>query len=139
MAELRGSRTEANLRHALAAESIASRRYLFFAQKADVEGQPEAAALFRSIAEGETGHAFGHLEFLSELGDPVTRQPLDSTEDNLKSAIASETLEYTEMYPSFSEIARDEGFSEIAEWLESLVRAEKGHAERLSDGLSSLT
>ena len=113
MPELKGSKTEANLKEAFAGESQANRRYLYFAQKADVEGYPDVAALFRSVAEGETGHAFGHFDFLREMGDPVTGVPVGSTEDNLRSAIEGETYEYTEMYPGFAKTARDEGFDEI--------------------------
>lgn len=75
-ATLRSSQTHANLKAAFAGESQANRRYLYFAQKADVEGQPDVAAVFRSTAEGETGHAFGHLEFLAEAGDPATGEPI---------------------------------------------------------------
>ena len=139
MAELKGSKTEENLKAAFAAESQANRRYLYFAQKADIEGYPDVSALFRSIAEGETGHAFGHLDFLAATGDPVTGEPIGATEDNLRSAIVSETYEYTEMYPGFARTARDEGFVEVAEWLETLARAEKSHALRLAQGLESIS
>jgi len=138
MAALKGSKTEANLKEAFAGESQANRRYLYFAQKADVEGYPDVAALFRSVAEGETGHAFGHFDFLREVGDPVTGVPVGATGDNLKSAIEGETYEYTEMYPGFAKTARDEGFEEIAEWLETLARAEKSHAGRFTKGLESV-
>lgn len=137
MPELKGSKTEENLRVAFASESQANRRYLYFAQKADVEGHPDVAALFRSVAEGETGHAFGHLDFLAEVGDPGTGEA-GTTADNLRSAIASETHEHTEMYPAFSRTAREEGFDEVAEWLETLARAEKSHAGRFQQGLESL-
>src|ERR1041385_9241281 len=130
MAELKGSQTHENLNAAFAGESQANRRYLYFAQKADVEGYPDIAALFRSVAEGETGHAFGHFDFLAEAGDPVAGESVGATADNLKSAIAGETYEYTEMYPGFARTARDEGFEEVAEWLETLARAEKRHAGR---------
>lgn len=135
---LAGSKTEANLREAFARESQANRRYLYFAQKADIEGYPDVAALFRSVAEGETGHAFGHLEWLAEVGDPATGEPIGDTADNLRSAIAGETYESTEMYPDFAKTAREEGFEEIAEWLETLARAEKSHAGRFGEGLDSL-
>jgi rubrerythrin len=115
MAEFKGSKTQENLKEAFAGESQANRRYLYFAQKADVEGYPDVAALFRSVAEGETGHAFGHFDFLAQVGDPVTDAPVGPTEDNLRSAIEGETYEYTEMYPGFAKIGRDEGFDEIAE------------------------
>src|SRR5581483_3951314 len=138
MAELKGSKTEANLKEAFAGESQANRRYLYFAQKADVEGYPDVAALFRSVAEGETGHAFGHFDFLAEVGDPVTGVAVGPTTDNLKSAIEGETYEYTEMYPGFARTARDEGFDEVAEWLETLARAEKSHAGRFTQGLEQV-
>ena len=97
MAKLQGSKTHDNLKEAFAGESQANRRYLYFAQKADVEGYPDVAALFRSVAEGETGHAFGHFDFLAEVGDPVTGVEVGPTDANLKSAIEDETYEYTEM------------------------------------------
>ena len=139
MPDLNGSKTHDNLKEAFAGESQANRRYLYFAQKADVEGYPDVASLFRSVAEGETGHAFGHFDFLSEVGDPATGEPVGATTDNLKSAVAGETYEYTEMYPGFSKTAREEGFEQIAEWLETLARAEKSHAGRFGQGLESLS
>ena len=138
MPELNGTKTHENLKEAFAGESQANRRYLYFAQKADVEGYSDVASLFRSVAEGETGHAFGHFDHLSEVGDPVTGTPVGATSDNLKSAIEGETYEYTEMYPGFARTARDEGFDEISQWFETLARAEKSHAGRFSQGLDSL-
>jgi rubrerythrin len=138
MPKLDGTKTHGNLKEAFAGESQANRRYLYFAQKADVEGRPDVAALFRSVAEGETGHAFGHFDFLAEVGDPATGEAVGATSENLKSAIAGETYEYTEMYPGFAKTARDEGLEEIAEWLETLARAEKSHAGRFQGALESL-
>ena len=138
MAELKGSKTEENLKEAFAGESQANRRYLYFAQKADVEGYPEVAGLFKNVADGETGHAHGHLEYLAEVGDPATGLPIGSTEDNLKSAVHGETYEYTEMYPGFAKTARDEGFDEVADWLETLARAEKSHANKFGEALANL-
>ena len=135
---LKGSKTHENLKEAFAGESQANRRYNYFARVADVEGQPEIAALFRSVGEGETGHAFGHFDFLKEVGDPVTDVPVGDTAANLKSAIEGETFEYTEMYPGFSRSAREEGFPEIADWLETLARAERSHAGRFTKGLEDL-
>jgi rubrerythrin len=139
MPDLNGTKTHDNLKEAFAGESQANRRYLYFAQKADVEGYPDISALFRSVAEGETGHAFGHFDFLAEVGDPVTGVAVGATADNLNSAVTGETYEYTEMYPGFARTARDEGFEEIAEWLETLARAEKSHAGRFQQGLESLS
>ncbi len=139
MADLKSSKTLANLKEAFAGESQANRRYLYFAQKADVEGYPDVSALFRSVAEGETGHAFGHMDFIAQVGDPGTGLPVGPTEDNLSAAIAGETYEYTEMYPGFARTARDEGFADVADWLETLARAEKSHAGRFTQGLESVS
>ena len=138
MANLKGSKTEENLKAAFAGESQANRRYLYFANKADVEGQNDVAALFRSTAEGETGHAHGHLEWLEQVGDPATGLPIGSTRNNLKAAVAGETHEYTDMYPGMAKTARTEGFGEIADWFETLAKAEKSHAGRFTQGLKTL-
>ena len=139
MAQLRGSKTEGNLKAAFAGESQANRRYLYFAQKADVEGQNEVSALFRSTAEGETGHAFGHLEYLEQTGDPATGHPIGDTKLNLKASVAGETHEYTDMYPGMAKSAREEGFDEIADWFETLAKAEKSHAGRFQKALDTLS
>ncbi|HEX6958740.1 MAG TPA: rubrerythrin family protein [Ferrovibrio sp.] len=138
MPALKNTKTHANLKEAFAGESQANRRYLYFAQKADVEGYNDVAAVFRSTAEGETGHAHGHLEFLAEVGDPATGEPIGETAKNLKAAIAGETHEYTDMYPGMAKTAREEGFEEIAEWFETLAKAEKSHAGRFQKALDTL-
>ena len=138
MAQLKGSKTHDNLKGAFAGESQANRRYLYFARRADIEGYPDAGGLFRNTAEAETGHAFGHLDFIKEVGDPATDLPIGDTEANLKAAVAGETYEYTEMYPGFAKTAREEGFPEIAEWFETLARAETSHAGRFQKGLNEL-
>ena len=135
--ELKGSKTAENLKDAFAGESQANRRYLYFAQKADIEGAPDVAQVFRSTAEGETGHAHGHLEYLEEVGDPATGEPMGETEANLKSAIHGETHEYTDMYPSMARTAREEGFEEIADWFETLAKAEKSHAGKFQRTLDA--
>ena len=135
---LKGSKTEGNLKDAFAGESQANRRYLYFAQKADVEGYNDVATVFRSTAEGETGHAHGHLEFLEEVGDPATGKPIGETKDNLISAVAGETHEYTDMYPGMAKTAREEGFEEIADWFETLAKAEKSHAGKFQKTLEAI-
>ena len=135
---LDGTKTHENLKAAFAGESQANRRYLYFARQADIEGYPEAAGVFKNTADGETGHAFGHLEFLSEVGAPATGKPIGSTDINLAAAVAGETYEYTEMYPGFAATAREEGHDEIAEWFETLARAEKSHAGKFQQTLDSL-
>ena len=139
MADLNGTKTHQNLKDAFAGESQANRRYLYFANKADVEGQPEVAALFRSTAEGETGHAHGHLDYLAQVGDPATDMPIGTSEDNLKSAVAGETHEYTDMYPGMAKAAREEGFDEIADWFETLAKAERSHANKFSKALEGIS
>ncbi|HZP44976.1 MAG TPA: rubrerythrin family protein [Candidatus Binataceae bacterium] len=131
-ANLKGTKTHQNLKDAFAGESQANRRYLYFAKIADVEGHPDVAGLFRDTAEGETGHAHGHLDYLKAVGDPATDQPIGDTLKNLQSAVHGETHEYTNMYPGMAKTAREEGFTEIADWFETLAKAEKSHAGRFS-------
>ena len=138
MADLKGSKTHQNLKDAFAGESQANRRYLYFAKVADVEGYPEVAMNFRETAEGETGHAHGHLDYMKSVGDPATGLPLGDTTLNLKASIAGETHEYTDMYPGMAKVARDEGFSEIADWFETLAKAEKSHAGRFEKMLQTI-
>lgn len=137
--ELKGSKTAQNLADAFAGESQANRRYLYFAQQADIEGQADVATVFRSTAEGETGHAHGHLEHLEAVGDPATGLPIGETLANLKAAIAGETHEYTDMYPGMAKTARSEGFEEIADWFETLAKAERSHANRFQKALNEIT
>ncbi len=139
MPELKGSKTHENLKEAFAGESQANRRYLYFAKIADVEGYPEVAGSFRETAEGETGHAHGHLDYLKKVGDPATDLPFGDTEENLKSAVAGETHEYSDMYPGMAKTAREEGFDEIADWFETLAKAEKSHAGRFEQMLKSIS
>lgn len=138
MADLKGTKTEENLKAAFAGESQANRRYLYFAQKADVEGYNDVAAVFRSTAEGETGHAHGHLEYLEEVGDPATGEPIGDTASNLRASVAGETHEYTDMYPGMAKEAREEGFDEIATWFETLAKAERSHAGRFQKALDDI-
>jgi rubrerythrin len=137
--DLTGTRTHENLKAAFAGESQANRRYLYFAKVADVEGYPEVASNFRETAEGETGHAHGHLDFLKQVGDPATGLPMGDTVLNLRAAIAGETHEYTDMYPGMAKTARDEGFAEAADWFETLAKAEKSHAGRFQKMLSTIS
>jgi rubrerythrin len=135
---LQGTKTHQNLKEAFAGESQANRRYLYFAKVADVEGYPEIAGNFKETADGETGHAHGHLDYLKQVGDPATGLPIGNTEKNLKAAIAGETYEYETMYPGMAKTARDEGFDDVAEWLETLAKAEKSHAGRFTKMLAVL-
>ena len=138
MASLKGSKTHDNLKDAFAGESQANRRYLYFAKQADIEGYPDVGGLFRDTAEAETGHAHGHLDYLKQAGDPATGKPIGATDKNLAAAVAGETYEYTEMYPGMAKTARGESFAEIAEWFETLAKAEKSHAGRFQKMLDTL-
>ena len=138
MAQLKGTKTHDNLKEAFASESQANRRYLYFAKVADIEGYPDVAGLFKDTADGETGHAHGHLDYLKQVSDPCTDKPIGNTAKNLASAVAGETYEFETMYPGFARTAREEGFSDIAEWFETLAKAEKSHAGRFAQALKSI-
>lgn len=120
---LGGTRTEANLKAALAGESQANRRYLAFAVAAECEGETEAAEAFRRAAEDETAHALSHLGFLGLPG---------GTRENLKAAIEGETYENDRMYPEFARIAREEGFGDVARYFEAVAGHERRHAQRFT-------
>ncbi len=136
--ELKGSKTEQNLKAALARNSVANLRYLYFAAKADVEGYNDVSAVFRSTANSEAGRAHGHLEYLETVGDPVTGFVYGATAENLKVSIAGEMHEYVDMYPAMARIARSEGFDDIADWFEILAKAERSHPNRFQKALDSL-
>ncbi len=136
---LEGTQTHENLKAAFAGESQANRRYLYFAKVADVEGYPDIAGNFRDTAEGEAGHAHGHLDYMKSTGDPATGLPIGETAENLAAAVAGETHEYTEMYPGMAKTAREEGFEEVADWFETLAKAEKAHAGRFQTLLDSIS
>ena len=138
MADLKGTKTHDNLKEAFAGESQANRRYLYFAKAADIEGYPEIAGLFRDTAEGESGHALGHLDYLKQVGDPATDMAIADVEQMLASAVAGETLEYTDMYPGMAKTAREEGFTEIADWFETLAKAERSHAGKFQRALDDI-
>ena len=138
MATLKGSKTHENLKAAFANEAQANRRYIYFARQADIEGYPEIAGLFRDTAEGESGHGNGFLDHLRNIGDPATGKPMGTTMKNLEAAFAGETLEYTNWYPDMAATARAEGFTEIADWFDTLAKAEHHHAERFRRGIGSI-
>jgi len=138
MPDLEGTKTVQNLKDAFAGESQANRRYLYFAKSADIEGYPDVAGLFRDTAEGETGHAHGHLDYLKDVGDPATDLPIGDVEEMLAAAVAGETHEYTDMYPGMAKAAREENFTEIADWFETLAKAERSHAGRFQSALDDM-
>ena len=136
---LEGSQTLENLKAAFAGESQANRRYLYFAKVADIEGYPDIAGNFRDTADGETGHAHGHLDYIKKVGDPATGLPIGDTLENLAAAVAGETYEYTEMYPGMAKTAREENHDDIADWVETLAKAEKSHAGRFQSLLDEVS
>jgi len=138
--KLKGTKTEECLKEAFSGESKANRRYLYFANMADIAGENDIASLFRSTAEGETGHAHGHMEYLISggSGDPETGLPATTVQEALASAVHGETHEYTDMYPGMAKTARDEGFDEVADWFETLAKAERSHANRFTKALDAL-
>jgi rubrerythrin len=127
-----------NLKAAFARECQVNRRYAYFARRADIDGHPDIGGMFRDLAEGESAHAFGHLDFLKLTGDPLTGEPIGDTESNLRAAVAEESHDYANMYPQYARTARDEGLDELAEWFEALAAAERLHAGRLMRAIENL-
>jgi len=136
--QLKGSETEKNLKYAFARNSSANFRYLYFAAKADLEGYNDVSTVFRSTANGEAGQAQGHMEYLKSSGDPTSGLPVGSTEDNLKAAIAGESDGSADVFPGMAKTALKEGFDDIADWFETLAKAERSHATRFRRALDSL-
>lgn len=134
MSDLQGTETHHNLELSFARESQAAMRYRFFAQQADIEGEPAVAGRFRSLADGATGHALGHLELLAEIADPATGRAIEGAADSVASALESEMVDHSDSYPRFAETARAEGFSEVGAWMDALAKAD--HVERLGGGAS---
>lgn len=134
MGELKGSKTEVNLLAAFAGESQARNRYTFFASKARKEGFVQIADIFTETASQEKEHAEREFKFLeggtAEITAAFPAGVIGSTAENLKAAAGGENFEWTEMYPSFAETAREEGFDEIAGVFESIAVAEKQHEKR---------
>ena len=136
--DLKESQTLQNLKDAFAGESQANRRYLYFAAKADVEGENDVAAVFRSTPEGETGPAHGHLENLEDDGERAAGQPMGNAAEAPGATDAGEPHESTAMYPGMANTARDEGFDEIGDWFDTLAKAERSHAKRFQKALDAM-
>jgi rubrerythrin len=123
------SNTKENLEEAFAGESQASRRYLFFAEKAESEGYPQIARLFRAAAEAETVHARNHLKAMGGIG---------GTKDNLKEAISGENYEFTQMYPAFIEQAKSENNKRAETTFGYANKVEKIHHQLYQKALEAL-
>ena len=128
---LKGTQTEKNLTAAFAGESQARNKYTYFASKAKKEGFEQIAAIFTETAENEKEHAKLWFKYL-EGGE------VKSTVENLKAAAAGENFEWTEMYKEFAEVARKEGFEEIALKFEGVAKIEKEHEERYRELLDKV-
>ncbi len=127
--DLKGSRTEANLKEAFAGESQARNKYTFFAKVAKKEGYEQISSIFLETAEQEHAHAKLHLKALSGIGDTIA---------NLKDAAAGENEETTNMYPRMASEAREEGFEDLARLFEGVGRIEKEHRDRYQKLLANL-
>ena len=138
MPQLKGSRTEQNLRAALEREAQDNRRFEYFARRAAVEGHVAAARLFREVANGETAHAMGHLELLEAAGDPLAGSDAGAdVRRSLQEAVALEE-EGCERYPALAAVARDERLLEVAEWFDLIARAKHARVARLVRALEAL-
>jgi len=123
------SKTSENLQDAFAGESQASRKYLYFAEKADQEGHKQIARLFRAASDAETVHARNHLKVM---------QGIKSTDDNLKAAIGGEHHEFTEMYPAFMKQAEVEGDKKANDSFDLANKVEQIHHRLYQTALSML-
>ncbi len=132
--ELKGSQTEKNLLKAFAGESQARNRYSFYASKAQKEGYRQIAAIFEETAEQESAHAKRLFKLLKggevEITDTYPAGKIGTTLENLKAAAHGENHEWTDMYPSFAKVAREEGFDNIAKVFDAIAIAEKQHEKR---------
>ncbi len=127
--ELKGSKTEQNLRAAFAGESEARNKYTYFASVAKKEGYEQIANIFLETAENEKEHAKIHFKYLGGIGN---------TEANLASAAAGENYEWTDRYEGFAKVADEEGFTEIAATFRGIAKIEKEHEERYRKLLENL-
>lgn len=134
MPSLKGSKTERNLLTAFAGESQARNRYTYFASKARKEGYIQMSLIFEETANQEKEHAKRLFKFLEggdvEISAAFPAGVIGSTLENLKTAAGGEHYEWTEMYPGFAEVARKEGFADIADVFKSIAVAEKQHEKR---------
>lgn len=126
---IKGTKTEKNLIEAFAGESQARNKYTYFASVAKKEGYEQIASIFLETSENEKEHAKLHFKKLEGIGN---------TSENLKTAIAGENYEWTEMYPRMAKEAREEGFEEIARMFEGIAKIEKGHEERYQKLLKNI-
>ena len=130
MAQLKGSKTEANLMAAFAGESQARNKYTYYASKAKKDGYVQIAELFEETANQEKEHA--------KIWFKLLHDGIGTTPENLKDGVAGENYEWTEMYPEFAKVAKEEGFTEIAALFEMVAAIEKAHEDRYKKLLSNI-
>jgi len=142
MASISGTKTERNLLTAFAGESQARNRYTYFASKARKEGYVQISDIFTETADQEREHAKRLFKFLEggevEIAAAFPAGVIGTTPENLKAAAAGENYEWTEMYPGFAKIAREEGFEKIAAVFEAISVAERQHEKRYNDLLANI-
>ena len=139
---VRGTKTERNLLTAFAGESQARNRYTYFASQAKKDGYVQISLIFQETADQEKEHAERLFKFLeggeAEVAASFPAGVIGTTAENLKAALEGERYEWTEMYPEFARVAREEGFDEIASVFEAIAVAEKQHEKRYSDLLANI-
>jgi rubrerythrin len=123
------------LRTAFTAEAAAVQRYSYFAQTAEIEGQMHVARLFSELADSLACAAHGHLDFLRDVADPVSEQPIGDTTLNLANAMAVELREATELYPNLASAALDAGLADVASWMMTLSALKKAQVAKLQEVL----
>ncbi|PRP89531.1 amine oxidase family protein [Planoprotostelium fungivorum] len=128
---LEGSKTFDNLRDALAAKSMSQTRLKYFANKADLQGYSDVGRTLKDLSEGDLSHCNGHMFYLEEVGDPITSLPIGPTPDNIQAVIASKEHEINNIYGEYIQIAKDEGFEDVAEWFNTVQAAERKALEKL--------
>lgn len=142
MANIKGTKTERNILTAFAGESQARNRYDYYASVAKKEGYVQIADIFAETANQEKEHAKRLFKFLEggevEISAAFPAGVIGNTAENLKAAAAGENYEWTDMYPAFAKVAREEGFNEIADVFEAIAIAEKQHEKRYKELLANV-
>ncbi|OFX71944.1 MAG: rubrerythrin [Bacteroidetes bacterium GWE2_29_8] len=140
---LKGTKTEQNLLKSFAGESQARNRYEFFAKVAKKEGYEQISAIFQKTANQEKEHAKRFFKFLEggmvEITAMYPAGIIGTTKENLKAAAEGENEEWTELYPKFAEIAKEEGFTEIATAFKMIAKVEAEHEKRYLKLLQSIS
>ena len=129
--DLENSRTFENLRKAYFSEASLAYRYLFYAIVADYEGLDKFAKLFKEFHEGGTSNAHGCLDFLRLIQDPDAAVPVGGTMKNMEALLQTEISQFSEIYPEMARVAREEGFTDIASWFDTLEKLKRSHSQKL--------